>query len=114
MNFSQFFKDFKIYYGWFGFTALVFILSNILSTLDLILTQARKYDAAGIFLTLGFILLIGILEVIPLGLISAVIYSVSKKYSKIDPAPVLHLIILCWFAIGWLNLLTALFKKTSF
>ena len=113
---SAFIQEFKTYYGWLGFTAFVFILTNILSTLDLIIVHMQRYDAAGLLLTLGFILLAGIAEMAPVAaaLAGAHILLKNKSWKQIEPAAVLRVLVLGWFGISWLNLLAAIFKKTSF
>jgi hypothetical protein len=114
MIFSKILKTFKLYYSWIAFTAFLFILTNFLSSLELILIHIRNYDSAGILLTIGFILFIGLLETIPAVFIMAALESLIQRIIKKDPAPVFRLLILAWFTLSWLNMAVAIFRKSLF
>ena len=88
--------------------------ANLLSSLDLVIVRARKYDAIGLALTLGFIFLVGLVEVAVPGLAIAGIYFFSEKYTKMDLSPWFRFLLLAWFALGWLNLFLAIFNISTF
>jgi hypothetical protein len=114
MIFTKIYKTFKLYFSWIAFTAFLFILTNFLSSLELILIYIRDYDLAGILLTIGFTFFIGLLETIPAVFILAVLKTGIQTLINKDPAPVIRLLVLAWFALSWLNMAIAIFRKSLF
>jgi hypothetical protein len=103
---------FKDYYAWFAFTAILYILTNVFYSLDLI--NANRFNLVDVILTFGFLIFLSMLEVASFALVFVAVHFGIQKYFHVDPAAVFRLLILAWFALSWLNLFLAFFNRSLF
>jgi len=106
---SDSFKLIKTYYSWLAFASIIFILTHAISSLDI--ARAYRFQVLDVILTFGFLLFIGMVEIIIPTLLIVILHLAIQQIFKKNPSPIFRLFILAWFAISWLNLLLLILNK---
>lgn len=91
---------------------MLFILTHAISSLDI--ARAYRFEVVDVLLTFGFVLFIGMLEIMIPTLIIVALHLVIQLTFKKNPSPIFRLFILAWFAISWLYLFLLVLKKPLF
>jgi len=112
INQSTWISLFKNYYVWFAFAAVLFILTQAFSALDVI--RAYRFSVVDMILTFGFLLFLGMLEVAVFAFIFVFLHLGIQRVFHVDPSSVFRLLLLAWFGLSWLNLFLAFFNRSLF
>jgi hypothetical protein len=108
---SRFVQITRTYYVWIAYIFLIFLLTNAISSLDLIKSYRFTFD---MLLTYGFLTFLINLESLASAAFIAVVHISLKKLLNFDISPIVRILLICGLGITVLNLLLMVFNKAIF
>ncbi len=107
---STFFKVSVEYFIWVFFILLIFLLTNLFSSLDLI--NAYGIPILDVILTFGFLGFLLMLEALASAILLAAIRFALEKFLAVDLSSIFTAIILVLLVLEWVNLFLTEFNAS--
>jgi len=103
------FPLFGKYFNWIAFIFVIFLLTNLVSSLSLI--DAYGIPALDVFITYGSMGLLYLLEASAVTLVLVLLQLLLEKLISVDPSPFIKALIIATLMVEWVNLLMTVFNK---